>query len=286
MLGRELALRLDAEGVPYVGSDRDVDVTDPGSLERFCQGKDIDWVINCSGYTAVDRAEDEPDLCFRINTQGPENLAAAATLAGATMIHFSTDYVFGGMGTRPYVEDDPLGPVGVYARSKADSEPRVRSRCPHSFILRTAWLYGASGTSFPLTMLRLLGERDVVRVVNDQTGCPTWAGDLAGAVCALVARHSSEFGTYHYAGEGQATWYEVAEEVRAVALDTGLLTNAHSRVEPVTTDQYPTRATRPAYSVLSKEKFRRTFGLEIPHWRTSLRAFLSEVARHHSRRPN
>jgi len=183
MLGQELAEQLAARGIANVGSDREVSILDPEALRHFAQGvqKDtpIKAIVNCAAYTAVDRAEDEAELAHALNAEGPGNIAELARSVGARFLHISTDYVFSGAASQPYREDDPIGPTGVYGRTKAEGETRVREACPDAVIIRTAWLYGKYGPNFVATMLRLMRERTELGVVADQRGTPTWARDLA-----------------------------------------------------------------------------------------------------------
>lgn len=289
MLGTELCRQLGAGGAGFVGTDREVDILDPAALEAFAAGKKIDWIVNCAAYTAVDRAEDEPELCARLNVEGPGNLAALASRIGAAFLHVSTDYVFDGSGTRPYREDDPVGPTGVYGRTKADGETAVRAACPRHVILRTAWLYGKDGPNFVYTMLRLMKERESIGVVADQRGSPTRAADLAAAIATIAgaggegegtgaaAIGSRGYGTYHYTNADECTWYEFAQAIRAVGREFGVL-DRDCRIEALSTAQYPTKARRPAYSVLSKEKIVADYGVAVPGWRESLRGFMAEIA--------
>ncbi len=178
MLGSEVADLLSERGLPFFGTDREPDITDAAAMGAFAAGKDIDWIVNCAAYTAVDKAEDEPDLCQRLNSDGPANLGALASGICASVIHISTDYVFDGSGNRPYTEDDPISPLGVYGKTKAEGEIALRDACARSYILRTAWLYGMHGTSFVSTMLRLMREKTEIGVVADRQGTPTYARDL------------------------------------------------------------------------------------------------------------
>src|SRR5208282_5540900 len=168
MLGTELSMALAASGLEFSGTDRDVDILDPRAIGDFAAGKRIEWIVNCAAYTAVDRAEDEVDLCRAVNAEGPENLARVASASGAKIFHISTDYVFDGSGKEPYREDDLVSPIGVYGRSKAEGEGRIRSSCPEHVILRSAWLYGRHGPNFVYTMLRLMEAKEKIGVVADQ----------------------------------------------------------------------------------------------------------------------
>ena len=236
-------------------------------------GRKLDWIVNCSAYTAVDKAEDEEDLARSINATGAGNIATVAREAGARLIHMSTDYVFRGDGTRPYLETDPVDPAGAYGRTKAEGEALVMKTCPRSFMLRTAWLYGRHGPNFVHTMLKLMRERDTISVVADQHGTPTWALDLAQAILAIIEADSKEYGIYHYTNAGQTTWFEFAVAIQALGRELGLLDRV-CEVKAITSDQYPAKVKRPAWSVLSKDKIAAVFGIKPPEWRESLRKFL------------
>lgn len=277
MLGSDVAAALRDSALEFAGTDRELSILDPEALASFASAKKIDWIVNCAAYTAVDKAEDEVEACMRLNAEGPENLARLARSIGARLVHLSTDYVFNGRGERPYREDDPVDPVSVYGRTKAEGETRVRSACPEYVILRTAWLYGVNGPNFVHTMLRLMRSRDRIGVVVDQRGSPTWSVDLAAAILRIVTASSPSYGTYHFTDGGEITWYEFALAIRDIGLEAGVLEGVCA-VDPLTTDQYPTKARRPAYSVLSKDAIVRDYGVEIPDWRSSLRRFIFENA--------
>lgn len=275
MLGTDLGKAFTQAGLDWVGTDREVDFTDPQALEAFGQGKAIEWVVNCAAYTAVDRAEDEPEFCRKLNVEGPACLARWCQNHQASLVHISTDYVFSGTGNQPYTEADPVAPQGVYGQTKADGEEAVRNGCARHYILRTAWLYGASGPNFIYTMLRLMGNKDTLGVVADQWGAPTWTVDLAGVLVALIQRGGGDWGTYHTSGEGRCSWHKFAEAILEEGRTQGLLDPSKVvAINALTTDQYPTKARRPAWSVLSKEKLKTTFGLTFPDWRSSLNKFL------------
>lgn len=276
MLGTELCRLLETEGLPFVGSDREVDILDPEAIASFASGKGIGWIVNCAAYTAVDKAEDEEAFCRRLNAEGPGNLAGLASRIGASLLHISTDYVFDGKGTRPYREDDPLGPTGVYGRTKAEGEAAVSSACRRSIILRTAWLYGKAGPNFVYTMLRLMRQREAIGVVADQRGSPTWAADLAQAILAMLRSTSPSYGIFHYTNGGETNWHEFALEIRRLGREAGLL-ERECEVKPLSTAEYPTKARRPAYSVLSKDKIRSSYGVEAPEWRESLARFIDSI---------
>jgi len=284
MLGTELANLFTAHKVPFIGTDRELSILDPAALYAFAHDKGISWIINCAAYTAVDKAEDEVELCTALNVQGPENLARLAREIGARLLHISTDYVFSGTPIldqgvpRPYREDDPTGPTGVYGKTKREGEERVLSLSQDNIILRTAWLYGQHGNNFVFTMLRLMKERERIGVVADQRGSPTWAYDLSQAILMLINLNTEKplSGIYHYTNGGETTWYDFAREIFRLGSEQGLL-DRDCEISPLTTDQYPTKARRPAYSVLSKDKIK-SLGVAVPHWQDSLARFMYQLA--------
>lgn len=249
----------------------ELDITDYPAIETFVREHEIDTIINCAAYTAVDRAEDEPEAAAGINSRAVANLAKAAQKEDCLLIHISTDYVFDGTATVPYTEKVKPCPVSVYGRTKlAGEEAIIRSGCLH-IIIRTAWLYSAYGHNFVKTILRLAEERPEINVVDDQVGTPTYAGDLARAIVRIMEDDNrAEYeGIYHYSNAGVCSWYDFAVEiVRLGGLDC--------RVNPVSTAGYPTKAHRPAYSVLDKTKIKDTFGVEVPDWKESLAAMMGK----------
>lgn len=277
MLGTELSRELEKAGLDFVGSDREVDFLDRGAIEAFADKNKITAIVNCAAYTAVDKAEDEPELCARLNVGGPGNLGQLAHNIGARLIHISTDYVFDGKAATPYHENDPVNPTGVYGRTKAEGEKALFAACPEAVVLRTAWLYGEYGNNFVYTMLRLMKKRSEIGVVADQRGSPTWARDLARALVAVLKDHTGKSGIYHFTDEGDISWYDFAVAIYKKGRGLGIL-ERDCRIVPLTTDQYPTKARRPAYSVLSKEKIQKAFGVVAPAWEVSLCHFMDEVA--------
>ena len=274
MLARDLLSRLETAGIPAVGLGRsELDITRPEQIRAVLESVAPSVVVNCAAYTAVDQAESEPERAFAVNRDGAANLADACATLSVPLVHISTDYVFDGNAERPYLEDDPVGPTGVYGRSKLEGEESVRRRLGEHLIVRTAWLYGEHGDNFVKTMLRLARERDELRVVADQHGCPTWTDDLAEAIVVLCRKvisdpESTPWGTYHFCGAGRTTRHGFAEaifeEARRVA-PVKLI-----RVHPIPSACYPTQARRPAYSVLDCDKIRRDFGIVTRPWRESL----------------
>jgi dTDP-4-dehydrorhamnose reductase len=304
MLGTELSGLLTRKGVAFTGTDRELDITESAALESFIEARKagdsgsvdrppVEWIINCAAYTAVDRAEDDEETCRRLNTRGAANIAALAKKNNARLIHISTDYVFDGKGIavkgpgdsealRPYREEDPVNPTGVYGLTKRDGELEVMKHSPRSYIVRTAWLYGQYGGNFVHTMLRLMNERDSVSVVDDQRGSPTWAGDLSeallGIVTAVEEGRSIPYGVYHYSNEGNITWFDFAVEIYCHGRRLGLI-KKDCALKPCSSAGYPAKVKRPAYSVLDKTKFRAALGMDIPSWDESLIKFLEQKAR-------
>ena len=286
MLGTELSMLLEKSGLPFVGTDSEVDITDTAALKKFAENRSIGWIINCAAYTAVDKAEDDVDNCRRLNALGAGNIAACAKSIDARLIHISTDYVFDGKGIaaagtdpRPYREDDATNPIGVYGLTKRDGELTVLENNPRSYIIRTAWLYGKHGNNFVATMLRLMKERDEVKVVNDQRGSPTWTFNLASTVLAFIKAVDSDknipFGIYHFTDEGNITWFDFAKEIYRQGREQGRITK-DCAVKPCTSAEYPAKVKRPAYSVLDKSKIKTALGIEIPAWEKSLKEFLKK----------
>ena len=228
-----------------------------------------DVVVNAAAYTAVDRAEDESELAFRINAQAVERLANACADRDIPLVHYSTDYVFDGRGTRPYREDDPTAPLGVYGHSKREGELAIARSGTRHIILRTAWVYGLHGHNFLRTMLRVGAERDELRVVADQYGCPTPAWLIADVTAAILRGGIVESGIRHLVTDGQTTWHGFAEAIFEEASQRGLIAR-RPRVAAITTADYPTRAERPAYSVLDTGRLREDYSLDLPDWRDAL----------------
>jgi dTDP-4-dehydrorhamnose reductase len=277
MLGTELARVFEARGLEYVGTDRDIDITDAMAVNDFASssllGND-DWIVNCAAYTAVDKAEEDRDTCERINATGPAIIARAANARRARLIHISTDYVFNGNGDRPYREDDPTDPTGFYGLTKRDGERAAIGANERTYVVRTAWLYGKYGNNFVKTMLRLMGERDSVSVVNDQRGSPTWAFDLSAAVATLIeSKGNIPFGVYHFTDEGNISWFDFAREIYRQGRAKGLIPG-DCEIKPCTSAEYPSRVRRPPYSVLDKTKIKRALDIEIPSWESSLARYL------------
>lgn len=250
----------------------------PESLPALVDRIAPDLVVNAAAHTAVDRAESEPDAAFRANAQAPQAIAGACARRGIRLVHYSTDYVFDGHGTRPYREDDPTAPAGVYGASKLAGEEAVRASGASHLILRTAWVYAAHGRNFLLTMLRLAGERDELRVVADQFGTPTPAALIADVTARVLAQSASQSGTWHLTAGGATSWHGFAEAIMQGAHARGLIARV-PRVLPIATADYPTPAARPAYSVLDCSALQRDFGIELPDWGAGLATVLDALPR-------
>ena len=261
------------------------DLANPETLDAALHAAAPDIVVNAAAYTAVDRAEDEENLADRINHWALTVLGAWAARSGALVVHYSTDYVFNGAARHPYREDDPTAPLGVYGRTKLAGEDALRaSGCDH-LILRTAWVFAARGHNFLRTMLRLARERDELRIVDDQRGAPTAAGTIASATAQALSlwlawdgqARDAAIGTYHLCAGGQCSWFEFAQAIVASAKRAGLVDRVPA-VVPIATADYPTRARRPAWSVLDTTKFRTAFSLKLPDWEQGLDAVIGELA--------
>lgn len=257
--------------VLYTDADT-LDITDSAAIKASFDSFKPYIVINAAAYTAVDKAESEPELCARINADAPGLLAQECANVGAKLIHVSTDYVFSGTANRPYKETDATSPRSIYGCTKLAGEERVKHFLPNDHvILRTAWLYSHTGKNFVKTMLTLASSCDEIGVVADQWGTPTYAPVLAQAILAVIKSKRWYSGIYHLTGSGRTTWFDFA---KAIFLNLG---NDKVRVNPLTTSQYPTAASRPPYSVLDCSKFTKTFGFEIPDWQTSLHQYFQDL---------
>jgi dTDP-4-dehydrorhamnose reductase len=271
-LGRELSTRAGQSHIPLRFIRRcEADIADENAVRKMIASAPISLVVNAAAYTHVDRAEAEADGAFRTNAVGPGVLAGVCSTAQLPLVHISTDYVFDGTKPTAYTEEDPIAPLGVYGRSKAAGEASVRDRLECHVILRTSWLYGIHGMNFLKTMMKLARERNELRVVADQIGCPTGTADIADAILTLAPRlllHEPVWGTYHFVGSGATTWHGFAREI----IDAqAKVTGHHPYVIPITTAEYPTVARRPANSELDSSRFAATFGFRAADWRERTR---------------
>jgi len=273
-LGYELAAALSTFGAVVALDRAALDVVDADAVVTGVRAIAPTLIVNAAAYTAVDRAERERDIAFAANATAPAVLAEEAKRIGALLIHYSTDYVFDGTQTAPYDENSTPNPLNVYGESKLAGERAIAASDASAIVLRTSWVYSLRGGNFLLTMRRLGAERDELRVVADQVGVPNWARALAQATATLVGRGlpylKERAGLYHLSATGQTTWYEFARAIFGEA--------AKPRIVPITTDQYPTPAQRPAYGVLDTREFERVFGFALPHWRAVLQSCVTSAA--------
>lgn len=266
-LGQELSRSAAHRNIALTALPRsEVDIADAAQVNAAIRRYKPDVVVNAAAYTNVDQAEDDYETALRANAQGPAVLAAACHAADMPLVHVSTDYVFDGTKPEPYVETDAIAPIGAYGRSKAEGEAAVRAAAAKHLIIRTAWVYGEFGKNFLKTVVRLASERDELRIVADQHGCPTSTAGLASAILSIAPRLQSEntpWGTYHFSGTGVTSWHGFAEWIVAAQARH---TNRKPKVVPITTADYPTRATRPANSALDCSLFQRAFGITPEAW--------------------
>ena len=264
-LGNEMQL-LEKENPQHTYYNTDVaelDITNEEAINRFVEDNEIDGIVNCAAYTAVDKAEENQELCTKLNAKAPEFLAKAIEKRGGWMIQISTDYVFDGTNHKPYVESDPVCPNSTYGRTKLAGEEAAQKVCQKTMIIRTAWLYSTFGNNFVKTMIRLGKEKPELGVIFDQIGTPTYARDLAVAIFAAINQGIVP-GIYHFSNEGVISWYDFTKAIHRIAG----ITTCH--VRPLHTEEYPTPANRPHYSVLDKTKIKTVYGIEIPYWEQSL----------------
>jgi dTDP-4-dehydrorhamnose reductase len=273
-LANELQSRAPAGATVVALTEQDLDICDAAAVERAVTSHAPDVVFNAAAYTAVDRAESDTDVAFRVNRDGAANLGRAATSAGASFVHVSTDFIFDGQASRAYRPEDTPAPLGIYGASKLAGERAVTEVVPQALIVRTAWVYSPWGGNFLKTMLRVMAERGEVRVVADQIGTPTSASTLADTLWGLV--HVRATGTFHCTDAGVASWYDFAQAIAEDAHALGML-GGRVRVLPIATTDYPTPARRPAFSVLDKSATWAALGATAPHWRVAMREVLSRL---------
>ena len=274
-VGRAVAKALPAGHGLVIKTRADLDIADESALAKVLAEAKIDWIINAAAYTAVDRAEEQRAQAIAVNDTAVAVLAAAASRAGCRLLHLSTDFVFDGNSNRGYLPDDPTNPLSVYGSSKLGGEKHVLRGAGAGIVLRTSWVYASAGQNFVLTMLRLMREREQVRVVCDQIGAPTWATSLANALWGLIDA-AVPGGVYHWTDLGVASWYDFAVAIQDEALARGLLTRAVPIV-PIGTAEYPTPARRPAFSVLNTGPTRALVSVPAQHWRHNLRKMMDEL---------
>jgi dTDP-4-dehydrorhamnose reductase len=276
-VGQELQLTLPQLGEVISVSRTELDLTNSEKISCLIEEIHPDYLVNAAAYTAVDRAESEPELAQAINATAPKVMAELSEKFGIKFLHISTDYVFDGRKNTPYLESDPTNPLGVYGRSKLAGEEQIKNCNSNAIILRTAWVYGSYGKgNFVKTMLRLGKEREELKVVVDQVGSPTWAKDIAEAITQLLINADNPSGIYHFTNSGVASWFDLTKAIFEEA-KTNNIPLKIKKVIPITTDEYPTPAVRPAYSVLSGQKISQQLGYVPPYWRDSLKSMLNQL---------
>lgn len=253
----------------FLGSS-DLDISKKKEVENYFSKNHFDYCINCAAYTAVDKAEEELELAKKVNVTGAKNLAIACKKNNSILIHISTDFIFDGTAKLPYTEEDTTNPISVYGKTKRDGELAIISNLPQHFIIRTSWLYSEFGSNFVKTMLRLSEEKKELSVVDDQTGCPTYAKDLAEVILKILNSQSKKFGIYHYSNQGEITWYDLAKEIFKQS-------NADINLYKTDSNTFKTLATRPKYSVLNTSKIHSLLKLEPIQWKKSLEKCLKEI---------
>ena len=268
-LGRELReLSTSYPGYDFIFTTRhELPLDNSDVINEFIKKHQPGYFINCAAYTAVDKAESEKELAYKINAEAPGIIAEACKKNSVRLMHISTDYVFNGLGKTPYKEEDTNDPVNLYGATKLEGEKRVTRLNPDAIIIRTAWVYSVFGNNFVKTMLRLMGEKEQINVVNDQFGTPTYAADLAEVILQIISSKQWEAGVYHFSNAGQISWYDFAVAIKEAS-------GSACKVNPITTSEYPTPAKRPHYSVLDKTKIQQTFDISIQDWKTSLSVFM------------
>lgn len=268
---QHLADSLNKEDFHFIFTDKEeLDITNRNAVYEFVELNNISIIVNCAAYTAVDKAEEDAEFCELLNHIAPSYLAEAIDNMGGSMIQISTDYVFDGKNYRPYTEDDLTNPQGVYGRTKLAGEEAVIRSCVGAMVIRTAWLYSSFGSNFVKTMIRLGKERDTLGVVADQIGTPTYARDLAASILEII-KQGIVPGVYHYSNEGSTSWYDFTKSIHRIA---GINS---CNVMPIHTEDYPTPAKRPHFSVLDKSKIKNTFNITIPWWEDSLKECIKEL---------
>lgn len=300
MLGSEIVKQLTEKKLPFIGTDKEVDVTNIDALENFVKTvetnsyfhsdkltraeRQINWIINCAAYTNVDKAEEEVELATQLNETAPLNIARIARKIGAKLIHISTDYVFGGNGNKPYTENDKLNPLGVYGKTKAAGEIAIQKEMTQYYILRTAWLYGFDGKNFVYTMTNLINSKDQIKVINDQKGSPTYAGDLADLIIKIIIKAEKattffgknsalSYGIYNFTNMGETTWFNFAQKIQEFGKRYQRILN-NCMISPCSSQEFESKVERPLYSVLDKSKIIKELKIRIPEWQTSLEKFI------------
>ena len=269
MLAQDIIYTFEKNSINYIATASDIDISNINILNNFIKDKKIKTIINCSAYTKVDLAEDEKDICFKVNAEGVKNITEIASNLKTDFIHFSTDYVFDGENTKPYTEEDKTNPINIYGKSKLEGEKYVLSY-NKSIVIRLSWLYGIYGKNFVYTMINLMNSKESIKVVNDQFGSPTYTEDVSNVIFDLIKKNNLDYGLYHYTNEGNISWYDFASSIYDKGKEYNIINN-NCIINPCTTEEYPTKAKRPKYSVLSVEKIKRY--AKIYNYKDSLNNF-------------
>jgi dTDP-4-dehydrorhamnose reductase len=268
---KELSVALDPDNTYLFKSSKDLDITDAKQVLAAFTSGNFDFCINCAAYTNVDKAESDTQNAVNVNSIGPKNLATACHQTNTTLLHISTDFVFNGAKNSPYIETDKTAPLSVYGNTKCVGETEIIKNAPKSYIIRTSWLYSEYGRNFMKTMIRFGNEKDSLSVINDQTGTPTYAKDLAEVLIKIIQKKPIPYGIYHYSNEGTATWFDFAKAIFDITKST-------IQLHPIATEAYPLPAKRPKYSVLNSSKIKTALELEIPAWHDSLKKAISALS--------
>lgn len=274
MLAKDILKVFDKNSISYFSTGREIDITNINDLNNFIKNKNIDVVINCAAYTKVDLAEEETEICNKINALGVKNTSEICENKNLKLIHFSSDYVFDGNANKPYEESDATNPINVYGKSKLEGEKYALS-LSSSLVIRISWLYGVNGNNFVYTMLNFMKNKDSIKVVNDQYGSPTNTLDVANLILYIIK--DFRFGLYHYTNEGNISWFDFANSIYDLAKKNNIL-NKECIIEPCKSEEYKTKAKRPKFSVLSKEKIKNDCKINLIDYRESLNSFLKNLA--------
>ncbi len=277
LLGTDVEIYLRSHKIPSIFSDKEIDITNYEALKTFCSNKQIDWIINCSGYTNIDTAESEQDLCYKINYEGVKNLTEIAKDKNAKIIHISDAYVFDGEKIEEYDENDSPNPKTIYGKSKLEGEKIIRSY-DKSYILRTSWLYGKFGNSFVSSIIKLISKKSKIQIVDDQVGSPTYTKDLVEGIFRIIDLNSTKFGIYNFSNKYKTDWFEFAKEIYRLTMLYEVLPRylqAFVELEPITTSEYKTSAPRLKNSYLCSRKFEVDFEFSIKTWKQALDSFIS-----------
>lgn len=266
---KELSNNLSEIGFIFKGSSV-LDITNLTSIKNTFDSETFDYCINCAAYTAVDKAEEEIELAVKVNKEGAKNIANFCSKYDVTLIHVSTDFVFDGKTNMPYNEEGITNPLSVYGQTKLDGENEIKSILKKYFIIRTSWLYSEYGNNFLKTMLRLSKEKDLLTIINDQIGTPTYAKDLAKIIISIILSENNNYGLYHFSNQGVASWYDFTKAIFEYK-------NINIEVRPISTSSYKTLAIRPQFSVLNKEKIEQMFNITILYWKDSLKDCLYKI---------